>query len=83
MERFTTVQTSRGCPWSCTFCDIPMFNEGKWRSCSPQHVVEEFKHLQGLGYGAVYFVDDHFLLQPKRIEAICAGIHEQSSKIEQ
>ena len=26
------------------------------------------------GYGSVYFVDDHFLLQPKRIEAICKGI---------
>jgi radical SAM superfamily enzyme YgiQ (UPF0313 family) len=74
MERFTTMQTSRGCPWSCTFCDIPIFNEGKWRSRSPQHVVDEFTHLQALGYGAVYFVDDHFLLQPKRIDAICRGI---------
>jgi radical SAM superfamily enzyme YgiQ (UPF0313 family) len=76
MERFTTMQTSRGCPWPCVFCDIPIFNEGKWRSRSAQHVVEEFKHLQAQGYGAVYFVDDHFLLQPKRIEAICRGIND-------
>lgn len=76
MERFTTMQTSRGCPWPCVFCDIPIFNEGKWRSRSPQSVVEEFKLLQEQGYGAVYFVDDHFLLQPKRIEAICTGISE-------
>ena len=75
MERFTTMQTSRGCPWSCVFCDIPVFNEGEWRSRSPRHVVDEFKYLQKLGYGAVYFVDDHFLLQPKRIEAICQGIN--------
>ena len=75
MERFTTMQTSRGCPWPCVFCDIPIFNEGKWRSRSPQHVVEEFKYLQELGYGSVYFVDDHFLLQPKRIEVICTGIN--------
>ena len=75
MERFTTMQTSRGCPWPCVFCDIPVFNEGKWRSRSPQHVVDEFKYLQKLGYGSVYFVDDHFLLQPKRIEAICQGIN--------
>jgi anaerobic magnesium-protoporphyrin IX monomethyl ester cyclase len=75
MERFTTMQTSRGCPWPCVFCDIPIFNEGKWRSRSPQHVVSEIDHLQRLGYGAVYFVDDHFLLQPKRIEAICNGIN--------
>ncbi len=61
MERFTTMQTSRSCPWPCVFCDIPIFNEGKWPSRSPQHVVDEFTHLQQLGYGTVYFVDDHFL----------------------
>jgi radical SAM superfamily enzyme YgiQ (UPF0313 family) len=82
MERFTTMQTSRGCPWPCVFCDIPIFNEGKWRARSPRHVVEELKYLQGLGYGAVAFVDDHFLLQPKRIEAICTGIHTNGVTIQ-
>jgi radical SAM superfamily enzyme YgiQ (UPF0313 family) len=82
MERFTTMQTSRGCPWPCVFCDIPIFNEGKWRSRSPQHVIDEFVHLQQLGYGSVYFVDDHFLLQPKRIEAICKGINDAGVTIE-
>jgi anaerobic magnesium-protoporphyrin IX monomethyl ester cyclase len=82
MERFTTMQTSRGCPWPCVFCDIPIFNEGKWRSRTPQHVIGEFKHLQENGYGAVYFVDDHFLLQPKRIEAICKGINDADIRIQ-
>ncbi len=76
-ERFTTMQTSRGCPWPCVFCDIPIFNEGKWRSRSPEHVLAEFEQLKKDGYGAVYFVDDHFLLQPKRIEAICKGINDR------
>src|SRR5918993_3426819 len=74
MERFTTMQTSRGCPWPCVFCDIPIFNEGKWRARSPAHVLAEFEQLRKDGYGSVYFVDDHFLLQPKRIEAICDGL---------
>ena len=82
LERFTTMQTSRGCPWPCVFCDIPIFNEGKWRSRSPEHVVNEFKYLQELGYGSVYFVDDHFLLQPKRIEAICKGINDAGITIQ-
>ncbi|MBM4124425.1 MAG: radical SAM protein, partial [Nitrospira sp.] len=82
MERFTTMQTSRGCPWPCVFCDIPVFNEGKWRSRSPQHVTAEFKYLQALGYGSVYFVDDHFLLQPKRIEAICQGVVDNDITIQ-
>ena len=43
LDRFTTMQTSRGCPWPCVFCDIPIFNEGKWRSRSPEHVVAEFE----------------------------------------
>ncbi|HMU53638.1 MAG TPA: radical SAM protein [Nitrospira sp.] len=82
LERFTTMQTSRGCPWPCVFCDIPIFNEGKWRARSAQHVVAELKHLEELGYGSVYFVDDHFLLQPKRIEAICSGIVRERLKIQ-
>ncbi len=82
LERFTTMQTSRGCPWTCVFCDIPIFNEGKWRSRSPAHVLAEFRQLQEQGYGAVYFVDDHFLLQPKRIEAICKGLVEQDNRIQ-
>ena len=81
MRRFTTMQTSRGCPWPCIFCDIPIFNEGKWRARSPQHVVAELKYLEGLGYESVGFVDDHFLLQPKRIEAICNGIMKEKLSI--
>src|SRR3970040_871314 len=82
LERFTTMQTSRGCPWPCVFCDIPIFNEGKWRSRSPEHVVNEFKYLQELRDGSVQFVDAHFLLQPKRIEAICSGIRREKITIE-
>lgn len=82
LDRFTTLQTSRGCPWPCVFCDIPIFNEGKWRSRSPGHVLAELEQLRSDGYGAVYFVDDHFLLQPKRIEAICKGIVERGIQIQ-
>ncbi len=82
LDRFTTMQTSRGCPWPCVFCDIPIFNEGKWRARSAGHVVGEMAQLQRDGYGAAFFVDDHFLLQPKRIEAICQGIGEQGITIE-
>jgi radical SAM superfamily enzyme YgiQ (UPF0313 family) len=64
------------------FCDIPIFNEGKWRARSPQHVVAELKYLEEHGYGSVYFVDDHFLLQPKRIDAICNGIDQERLTIQ-
>jgi anaerobic magnesium-protoporphyrin IX monomethyl ester cyclase len=82
LDRFTTMQTSRGCPWPCVFCDIPIFNEGKWRARSAGHVVQEMTQLQKDGYGSVYFVDDHFLLQPKRIRAICDGINDNGITIQ-
>jgi radical SAM superfamily enzyme YgiQ (UPF0313 family) len=74
MERFTTMQTSRGCPFSCAFCDIPSFSQRKWRSRSAEHVLGELRQLHRQGYGSVYFIDDHFLIQPRRIETICRGI---------
>jgi radical SAM superfamily enzyme YgiQ (UPF0313 family) len=82
LERYTTMQTSRGCPWPCVFCDIPIFNEGKWRARSPEHVVAELTQLENDGYGAVFFVDDQFLLQPKRIEAICEGVQANGLTIQ-
>jgi len=81
-KRFTTMQTSRGCPQSCAFCNIPTISKKRWRARSPQHVINELRHLQGLGYGAVYFVDDNFLLQTKRIEEICKGINDNNITIQ-
>ncbi len=34
LDKFCTVQTSRGCPYSCIYCDIPSLGEGRWRSRS-------------------------------------------------
>src|SRR4029077_18752877 len=51
-------------------------------SRSPEHVLAEFEQLKKDGYGAVYFVDDDFLLQPRRIEAICKGINERGLEIQ-
>ena len=73
-ERYTAMQTSRGCASQCTYCDIPAFGRGKMRARSAEHVVAELRQLQEDGYGAVSFADDQFLFWPKRIEAICQGI---------
>ncbi len=42
----------------------------------------ELKYLEECGYGSVYFVDDHFLLQPKRIDAICKGVIDAKLSIQ-
>jgi len=80
LDKFCTVQTSRGCPYSCIYCDIPSLSEGRWRSRSPEHVLGELQELNDLGYRSIYLTDDHFLINRKRIDAICRGIIERKLK---
>jgi radical SAM superfamily enzyme YgiQ (UPF0313 family) len=77
LDKFCTIQTSRGCPYTCIYCDIPSIGEGKWRARSAEHVLGEMQELSDQGYRSIYLTDDHFLLQGKRIAAICNGIVER------
>jgi len=73
MEPFTHHAYLSGLPLDLLFlCDIPIFNEGKWRTRAVRSTSwTQFKYLQAQGLRLrLYFVDDHFLLQPRRIEAI-------------
>jgi len=81
LDKFCTVQTSRGCPYSCIYCDIPALGEGRWRQRSPQHVLGELEQLSAAGYRSIYLTDDHFLINRQRITAICNGIIERGLKI--
>jgi anaerobic magnesium-protoporphyrin IX monomethyl ester cyclase len=74
LDKFCTMQTSRGCPYSCIYCDIPSLAQGKWRSRSAEHVLGEMQQLNDQGYRSIYLTDDHFLLNRKRIGDICNGI---------
>ena len=74
LDKFCTVQTSRGCPYACIYCDIPSLGEGRWRSRSPEHVLGELQQLNDQGYRSLYLTDDHFLINRKRISGICQGI---------
>ena len=74
LDKFCTMQTSRGCPYTCIYCDIPALSEGRWRARSPQHVLGEMQQLHDQGYRSVYLTDDHFLIQRNRITEICNGM---------
>ena len=74
LEKFCTMQTSRGCPYTCIYCDIPALTNGKWRFRSPEHVLGEMQQLHDQGYRSIYLTDDHFLLKRERISTICQNI---------
>jgi len=80
LDKFCTVQTSRGCPYKCIYCDIPSLTDGKWTNRSPEHVLGEMQELSDEGYRSIYLTDDHFLMKRTRISAVCEGIIERKLK---
>lgn len=74
----STMITSRGCPYKCTFCKL---NFQKTLSRSAQNVVEEFAYLESLGIKEVEVYDDTFTWSKKRVREICEGILERNIKI--
>ncbi|MFH0785473.1 MAG: B12-binding domain-containing radical SAM protein [Pseudomonadota bacterium] len=75
------VQTTRGCPYNCEFCDIADLY-GKLPRCkTPDQVVAELEHLYTLGArGTVLFADDNFIANTKNAKAICSKIIEWNSQ---
>lgn len=71
------VVTSRGCPHECTFCDRSVFGR-RWRAHGPETVLGWIDHLvASYGIRDINFQDDHFMVDKKRLAAICAGIKER------
>jgi len=68
--RMGSVETSRGCPYRCTFCSVWRFHQGKVRFKSPERVVDEIESVPGRN---IFVTDDNFLASIPRAEAI-AGL---------
>ena len=57
-----SVQTSRGCPYDCEFCDVVKFYGPKPRFKAPEQVLAELLLLSELGWRkSVFICDDNFI----------------------
>ncbi len=66
-----SVQYSRGCPFSCEFCDIIEIYGRVPRTKSNQQMLAEFDALKALGWrGTVFIVDDNFIGNKKNVRQL-------------
>jgi anaerobic magnesium-protoporphyrin IX monomethyl ester cyclase len=70
-KKFTSLLSSRGCPFNCTFCACRNFARGVWRPRSVENIVDELELLYSQGYREFLFVDDNFTLNPRRVVEFC------------
>lgn len=54
------IQATRGCPYKCDFCDVPIKWGNNPRSKPIPQVLIEIEKLVQLGFHSIFFVDDHF-----------------------
>jgi radical SAM superfamily enzyme YgiQ (UPF0313 family) len=55
------VQCTRGCPFTCEFCDIIVMYGRKMRFKPVERVIQELEAWQARGVGTVFFADDNFV----------------------
>lgn len=67
--------TSRGCPFRCTFCYLTAFNNQRWRAWSAKRTLSEIQYvIDTFGIRDLYFVDDNFATDVKRMREIMQGM---------
>lgn len=68
------LQTTRGCPFDCEFCDVIYLFGRKMRHKAVARVVEEFRRISTHPYDAVFFSDDEFVGDKRYTKELLRGL---------
>ncbi len=72
-----TMITSRGCPYTCSYCDRTVF-ERLYKFNSPEYVWEHMRRLRDeFGVHHINFYDDLFTASRKRVLELCQALLER------
>jgi hypothetical protein len=70
------VQTSRGCPFECEFCDVIPYLGRRQRHKPTAPVLAELDQLYALGYRNVFLADDNFTVYRRRAKELLESLAE-------
>ena len=77
-----TMNTSRGCPFQCTFCSVGSIWGRKYTCFSAERVVADIEYLiKTYGAKGIYFREDNFTVNRERTEKFCHLLIDKGIKI--
>lgn len=66
--RTTSMHTSYGCPFRCSFCAVVPIYEGGWLGRSARLVADDVEHVvRNFGVDAIQFCDNNFFTSFRRV----------------
>ncbi len=71
---FGAVQTTRGCPFNCEFCDVIQYQGRKQRHKTIEQVIAELDVLYQHGFRRVFIVDDNLTVHRQWARAVLDSI---------
>jgi radical SAM superfamily enzyme YgiQ (UPF0313 family) len=84
MDRYPLhrIVSTRGCPYSCAWCNSSSIWPGGWRKRSAQSIYDEIVYLNK-NYGKKIFIfgDNSFNIDAQRVEAFCDLLIQNNTKI--
>ncbi len=70
------VQTSRGCPYECEFCDVIAYLGRKQRHKDPAQVIRELDVLYRHGYRQVFLSDDNLTVNRRHARELLTAVRD-------
>jgi len=78
-KRIIPIQTSRGCPYDCSFCSVTGMFGRKYRFRSTENIIEELRQYNNRS-NFVFFYDDHFTANRKRTKDLLEAMIKEKFK---
>lgn len=78
-----TMNTSRGCPFRCSFCSVKSVWGAKYTYFSADRILAEIEYLiKEFGAQGVYFREDHFTLHERRTIEFCEQLIKKNVNLQ-
>jgi radical SAM superfamily enzyme YgiQ (UPF0313 family) len=77
-----TVQTSRGCPFECEFCDVIQYLGRKQRHKPVTNVLRELDRTYAYGYRRIFLADDNFTVYRSRAKELLEALRDWNAERE-